>query len=108
MALYVVPKLRTDATDFLETARKNALDVFDPPTIGHCGDNFFHLCREVSYTLSFLTFFHHHHFLLLVLSLPLFLLLLVVLHIKRKKEIYSQDLFHFGQLKLLFPLSPFV
>ncbi|XP_035709003.1 uncharacterized protein LOC110850911 isoform X2 [Folsomia candida] len=48
MALYVVPKLRTDATDFLETARKNALDVFDPPTIGHCGDNFFHLCREVA------------------------------------------------------------
>jgi len=48
MALYVVPKLRTDATDFLENARRNALETFDPSNIGYCGDNFFHLCREVS------------------------------------------------------------
>lgn len=48
MTLYVVPKLRTDASDFVENARRNALDMFDPTQLGYCGDHFFHLCREVS------------------------------------------------------------
>ena len=67
MALYVVPKLRTDASDFLETSRKNALDIFDPGNLGYCGDHFFHLCREVCdpichkrvhFKLIFMLFFH--------------------------------------------------
>lgn len=50
MTLYVVPKLRGEASDiFVENARKNALDIFDPSSLGFCGDHFFHLCREVSY-----------------------------------------------------------
>lgn len=48
MSLYTVQKMRVDVTEFVDTCRKNALEMFDPGTTGYCGDHFFHLCREVA------------------------------------------------------------
>lgn len=47
MTLYTVQKMRVDVNDFVENCRKSALDMFEPSSVGYCGDHFFHLCREV-------------------------------------------------------------